>query len=217
MDSHNGCRKAIIRYTVYAIPSAVNVEEAQAADGDGFNADYLVDVTYSPSFTLPSDKTSGYWYAVCVYDGYGFESEPSIVNYSGVKSEATTLVSPKGGTTVSWDVTLKWNAISGSTYTVQVATDSDFRNLVMNSTTTSTETVMNCDELAETLFATGASEHSRRASWLYTQRSRHSVRLTVRPHRQPNSANRLIRLKSKIQTSYSNGVSAVTISRRASK
>ncbi len=141
--------KAIIRYTVYAIPSAVNVEEAQAADGDGFNADYLVDVTYSPSFTLPSDKTSGHWYAVCVYDGYGFESEPSIANYSGVKSEATTLVSPKGGTTVSWDVTLKWNAISGSTYTVQVATDSEFRNLVMNSTTTATEAVMNCDELAE--------------------------------------------------------------------
>lgn len=141
--------KAIIRYTVYAIPSDVDVDEAKAADGDGFNADYLVDVTYSPSFTLPSDKASGHWYAVCVYDGYGFESDPSIANYSGVKSDATTLVSPKGGTTVSWNVTLKWNAVSGSTYTVQVATDSEFRNLVMNSTTTATEAVMNCDELAE--------------------------------------------------------------------
>lgn len=141
--------KAIIRYTVYAIPTAVDEQGARAADGDGFKADYLVDVTYSPSFTLPAGKTTGHWYAVCVYDGYGYESDPSIINYSGVKSDATTLVSPKGGQTVAWDVTLKWNAVSGSTYTVQAATDSEFRNLILDAETKATEAALNCDALAD--------------------------------------------------------------------
>lgn len=141
--------KAIIRYTVYAIPSAVDATAAMSTDGDGFKADYLVDVSYSTSFTIPSDKATGHWYAVCVYDGYGFESDPAVVNYAGGKSQAASLVSPKDGETANWDVTLKWNSISGSTYTVQVATDSEFRNLILNSNTTSTEAAMNCDELAE--------------------------------------------------------------------
>ena len=141
--------KAIVRYTVYAIPSSVDVTKAMAADGDGFNADYLVDVTYAPNFTIPSDKATGHWYAVCVYDGYGFESDPAVIGYTGGDSQATSLISPKDGENVSWDVTLKWNAVNGASYTVQVATDSEFRNLVLNNTTTTTEASMSCDELAE--------------------------------------------------------------------
>ena len=72
---------SIIRYTVYAIPENLTMEEAADASGDGLNLKYLLGVTYSPSYTLPSGKTSGYWYGVCVYDGYGLESAPGTFNY----------------------------------------------------------------------------------------------------------------------------------------
>lgn len=75
--------RTIIRYTVYAIPEDVNYDSALLPDGDGLDAKYLVDVTYTPSYTLPDDKTTGHWYAVCVYDGYGFESQPSFANHDG--------------------------------------------------------------------------------------------------------------------------------------
>lgn len=72
--------RTIIRYTVYSIPKDVTYESALASDGDGLDAKYLVDITYTPSYSLPTDKTKGYWYAVCVYDGYGFESQPALAN-----------------------------------------------------------------------------------------------------------------------------------------
>ncbi len=75
--------RTIIRYTVYAVPDDVTYESALAPDGDGIDSKYLVDVTYSPSYTLPADKSQGCWYAVCVYDGYGFENKPALVNYEG--------------------------------------------------------------------------------------------------------------------------------------
>lgn len=60
----------------------MDYESALASDGDGLDAKYLVDITYTPSYSLPADKTNGYWYAVCVYDGYGFESQPALANYA---------------------------------------------------------------------------------------------------------------------------------------
>ena len=65
--------KAIIRYTVYAIPTSVSEKLAIASDGDGIDVKYLLGVTYSPEYTIPTDKQNGYWYAVCVFDGYGKE------------------------------------------------------------------------------------------------------------------------------------------------
>ncbi len=74
----------IMRYTIYAVPSSVSQESAAAADGDGINNKYLLDVSYSGSFEIPSAYRNGYWYAVCAYDGYGYESDPTYVDYSYV-------------------------------------------------------------------------------------------------------------------------------------
>ncbi len=71
----------IRRYTVYAIPSYTPMERALAADGDGLDARYLVQVVYGNSFELPEKLATKHWYAVCAYDGYGYESEAAVVDY----------------------------------------------------------------------------------------------------------------------------------------
>lgn len=71
----------IVRYTVYAVPEYISKERAQAADGDGIDNRYLIDVVYGGEYSLPSNSRGGHWYAVCAYDGYGREYEPTYVAY----------------------------------------------------------------------------------------------------------------------------------------
>ncbi len=72
---------SIIRYTVYAIPASVTIDNAMAADGDGVDVKYLQKVVYGTSYTIATDKQSNYYYVVCVFDGYGKEHEMAVVNY----------------------------------------------------------------------------------------------------------------------------------------
>lgn len=67
----------IIRYSVYAIPCELSMDDASTGD-DGIDSRYLLGVSYVPAFALPADKVDGFRYAVCVYDGYGYESAPGI-------------------------------------------------------------------------------------------------------------------------------------------
>lgn len=69
-----------MRYSVYAIPEGVAV-----VTGD-LPAEYLLGVSYTSSFTMPTDKTSGYQYAVCVLDRYGNEYAPVFYGDSGVET-----------------------------------------------------------------------------------------------------------------------------------
>ncbi len=135
--------KAIIRYTVYAVPEDMELQDAKASDGDGIDAQYLLGVSYATSYTLPTGKRSGYWYAVCIYDGLGYESEPAMLGYSIEHAPETTLISPANGAQASWDQTFTWSAVSNATYTLQVASDVDFTNIVINraglTSTTKTE------------------------------------------------------------------------------
>ena len=67
----------LVKYSVYAVPSDIPVEYAMSTAFDGIMSDYLLGITYKPEYILPNDYQSGYWYAVCVIDGYGNESEPA--------------------------------------------------------------------------------------------------------------------------------------------
>lgn len=69
---------AMIRYTVYAVPKSISLEKATDAKG-GFLQKYLQGVTYTPSYTVGGGN---YWYAVCIYDGYGYEHEAATYNYT---------------------------------------------------------------------------------------------------------------------------------------
>lgn len=117
---------SVIRYSVYAIPMSVAIENAMDATGDGIDGKYLAGVSYATSYAIPAGKTSGYYYAVCVYDGYGYESEPAIVGYSTIPSEKTSLVAPADGSTVDWTATFSWNAVADATYSVEISSKADF-------------------------------------------------------------------------------------------
>ena len=67
----------LVKYSVYAVPANVTAQEAMSETFDGIKGDYLLGVTYQPSFTLSSTYLSDHWYAVCVIDGYGNESQPA--------------------------------------------------------------------------------------------------------------------------------------------
>lgn len=148
--------RAIIRYSIYAIPATVSLDEAQAADGDGIDGEYLLGVSYNNSYTIPSAKTSGYWYAVCVYDGYGYEYEPALIGYTAEKTPATTLISPANGANVTANATFQWSNIgSGTTYTLYIGTDAECTNTIIEKNVganTSTTVDLSDRGSAETLY-----------------------------------------------------------------
>lgn len=123
--------KAIIRYTVYAMPMSVTIDQAKAADGDGFDVQYLQKVVYGTSYTLASDKQSNCWYVVNVFDGYGHEHESAIVNYPEGDSEVATLISPVKGASTSWSQEFKWSAVSNATFTLEIADNEAFTTIAL--------------------------------------------------------------------------------------
>ena len=88
----------LVKYSVYAVPTNLTVVDAASNAFDGIKGDYLLGLTYSPTFSLPSTCQSGYWYAVCVIDGYGNESEPA---YLGVSGEVEVTERP----VIEWETT----------------------------------------------------------------------------------------------------------------
>ncbi|MCM1033750.1 MAG: family 10 glycosylhydrolase [Odoribacter sp.] len=119
--------QSVMRYTVYAIPSTMAFERAMSTDGDGIDIAYLAGVTYKPEFELSDNLARSHYYAVCVYDGYGFESEPAIINYNDEPSKPTTLISPADGASIDWNCTFSWEAIDGADYDLEIASDATFR------------------------------------------------------------------------------------------
>ena len=89
----------LVKYSVYAIPAEVTVEQSESGTYDGIRGDYLLGVTYKPSYTLPDACQDGYWYAVCVIDGYGNESEPA---YLGLNDD------PEQPTPVTYSIEKVW-------------------------------------------------------------------------------------------------------------
>ncbi len=100
--SWNAQAGTLVKYSVYAIPAGVSVDDASSAVYGGIRSDYMLGVTYSPAYTLPSDFQSGYWYAVCVIDGYGNESTPA---YLGVNIDP---MDPDQPTPVTYDIEKVW-------------------------------------------------------------------------------------------------------------
>ena len=89
----------LVKYSVYAVPADITVEQAMSTAYDGIKSDYLLGVTYKPEYFLPSAYQSGYWYAVCVIDGYGNESEPA---YLGIDNN------PEQPTPVTYNLEKVW-------------------------------------------------------------------------------------------------------------
>lgn len=120
-------KNTVIRYSVYAVPLSITHEAAMT--DDGIDGQYLLNVTYSPSYALPTDKQSDYWYAVCVYDGFGKEHAVAYVNYPEGEAETVTLYSPVNGAATSWSQLFSWSAIDNGTYEVQISDNQSFATL----------------------------------------------------------------------------------------
>lgn len=123
---------AIIRYTIYAIPAEITITDAQLANGDGISNEYLLGVSYSNSYSVPADKQGDFYYAVCVYDGYGNEFEPAIAGYPEGESAQVTLTAPINGATAPWLCDFSWSAVDNATYTLEIADNANFTNILVN-------------------------------------------------------------------------------------
>lgn len=119
-----------MRYTVYAVPS--NITDAEFT----CQREYLDGVTYTNSYEIPSDKASGYRWAVAVYDRYGNESSPIFVGAAQKTITAATLTYPINGNASNAFFDFKWNG-NGSKYIVEIAEDASFTKSVGMYETTS--------------------------------------------------------------------------------
>lgn len=119
-----------MRYTVYAVPTSVSDAEF------GCQREYLQAVTYTNSYTIPNAMTSGYRWAVCVYDRYGNEYSPLFAGATAKTASAVTLSAPTNGSTAPDLFRFKWSG-EGTRFYVDVAEDASFSKMVGSIETTS--------------------------------------------------------------------------------
>ena len=112
-----------MRYTVYAVPTTLSESEFTC------QKQYLEQVCYTNSYTIPSDKASGYNWAVCVYDRYGNEYSPLFAGKSVTTAAKPTLTFPVNGEKAPDLFTFAWNG-DGTMYRVEMAKDAAFTQMV---------------------------------------------------------------------------------------
>lgn len=112
-----------MRYTIYAVPE--NITDAEFS----CQREYLLGIKYSNYYNIPSNKRTGYRYAVAVYDRYGNEYSPLFMGSSKRTISAATLTTPINGAKTTPMFNFKWNG-QGTKYLVEVAKDASFNNMV---------------------------------------------------------------------------------------
>lgn len=114
-----------MRYTVYAVPTSVGQANF------GREAEYLLGVSYTTDFTIPSRYLSGYEYAVCIYDRYGNEYNPVFVGAATGTLEAPKLVSPASGQNIEQPFDFTWESVKNATnYIIEISDKADMSNLL---------------------------------------------------------------------------------------
>lgn len=111
------------RYTVYAVPTTLSESEFTC------QKQYLEQVCYTNSYAIPTDKASGYTWAVCVYDRYGNEYSPLFAGKSVGTAATPTLTYPINGEKAPDLFTFTWNA-DGTMYRVEMAEDAAFTKII---------------------------------------------------------------------------------------
>ncbi len=133
--SWTGIDKSLIKYAIYAMPDTVSPDGILSSKFSGIKSDYLVALTYEPTYTLPDSLIDGHWYAVSVVDGWNNEFDPSYLNAPAGEAETVTIESPVGGSQAQWRQNFKWSATSQpATFRVQVARDKGFSSIVLEQT-----------------------------------------------------------------------------------
>lgn len=126
-----------VRYTVYAIPLTINPKEAASTVHNGIKAEYLLDFTYNNSYTIPSDKTSGYWYAVAPFDRLCKEWEATTIDAPATEPVNISLIAPNNDITVDLiSQEFTWEGDEGATFTIEISPNNDFTTITYTESTT---------------------------------------------------------------------------------
>lgn len=118
-------KKDNVRYTVYAVPTSISQANFSR------DAEYLLGVSYTNSYTVPDRYLSGYNFAICVYDRYGNEYSPVFVNATQGTLAAPVLVSPTSGQSIEQPFFFEWKSVTNATnYIIEISDKADMSNLL---------------------------------------------------------------------------------------
>ena len=122
-----------VRYTVYAFPITMNKNTFTG------QIDYLLGMTYDPSYDIPAQYQQGYQFAVCVLDRVGNEWEPAFLSVELDQLDSPLLISPENDSSPDAPFKFTWHQVEGATsYVVELATTSEFDNVLEHLTVTDT-------------------------------------------------------------------------------
>ncbi len=122
-----------VRYSVYAFPITMNTTTFAG------QIDYLLGMTYEPSFDIPSQYQQGYQFAVCVLDRVGNEWSPAFLSVELDQLDSPVLIAPENGSAVDAPFNFTWRQVDGATsYLVELATSPEFSNVLERFTVTDT-------------------------------------------------------------------------------
>ena len=122
-----------VRYSVYAFPITMNKNTFTG------QIDYLLGMTYDPSYDIPSQYQQGYQFAVCVLDRVGNEWEPAFLSVELDQLDNPVLISPEDGAAVDAPFMFTWHKVDGATsYVVELADSPEFNNVLEHVTVTDT-------------------------------------------------------------------------------
>ena len=123
-----------VRYTVYAFPITMNKNTFTG------QIDYLLGMTYEPTYEIPAQYQQGYQFAVCVLDRVGNEWEPAFLSVELDQLDNPVPISPSDGATVDAPFYFTWHPVLGATsYVVELANSPDFSSVLESVRVTDTE------------------------------------------------------------------------------
>ena len=114
-----------VRYSVYAFPMTMNTSTFTG------QIDYLLGMTYEPSFVIPEPYRQGYQFAVCVLDRVGNEWAPAFLSVELDALDNPVLISPEDGATIDAPFKFTWHEVEGAAnYLVELAASPEFGNIL---------------------------------------------------------------------------------------
>ena len=122
-----------VRYTVYAFPITMNYTTFAG------QIDYLLGMTYDPTYEIPEQYRQGYQFAVCVLDRVGYEWSPAFLSVELDQLDNPQLINPANETAPDAPFNFSWHKVDGATsYVVELAASPEFSNVLEHVTVTDT-------------------------------------------------------------------------------